>query len=169
MNTFPLSLVAPLHDPLPVSGAEKLNLRLYLVVFALEHRNNYSMDPRSCPAYEVYILLIQNSLRLWERCRVHDSEERRKLQRKQALADKSQAMFNISLRTAQAVMAALEYTPPELSADIIDKGMVLSGGGAMIRRLDELIAQATGVPCFVADEPLFCVAKGTGVVLENLH
>jgi len=63
----------------------------------------------------------------------------------------------------------LRDTPPELSADIIDKGMVLSGGGAMLRNIDELIARSTGVPCFLADESLFCVAKGTGVVLENLE
>jgi len=46
--------------------------------------------------------------------------------------------------------------------------MVLSGGGALLRNLDQLVAKMTGVPCFVADESLFCVAKGTGVVLENL-
>jgi rod shape-determining protein MreB len=59
-------------------------------------------------------------------------------------------------------------TPPELSADIMDKGMVLSGGGALLRNIDELIAKSTGVPCFTAEEPLLCVAKGTGLVLENL-
>ena len=69
----------------------------------------------------------------------------------------------------QVIKTVLRETPPELSADIIDKGMILSGGGAMIRSIDELIAQSTGVPCFLADEPLFCVAKGTGVVLENLE
>jgi rod shape-determining protein MreB len=50
----------------------------------------------------------------------------------------------------------------------MDKGMILSGGTAQLKHLDQLIAQATGVPCFVADEPLLCVVKGTGVVLENL-
>lgn len=68
----------------------------------------------------------------------------------------------------QVVKTVLRDTPPELSADIMDKGMVLSGGGALLRNLDELIAQATGVPCFVADKPLLCVAKGTGVLLDNL-
>lgn len=63
----------------------------------------------------------------------------------------------------------LRETPPELSADIMDKGMILSGGGAMIRNLDRLISRETGVPCSVAKEPLYCVAKGTGVVLENLE
>ncbi len=59
-------------------------------------------------------------------------------------------------------------TPPELSADVMDKGMMLSGGGAQLRNIDELIAKSTGVPCFIAKDPLLCVAKGTGVVLENL-
>ena len=68
----------------------------------------------------------------------------------------------------QAVKAVLRSTPPELAADIMDKGMVASGGGALLRNIDQLIAKKTGVPCFIADEPLFCVAKGTGIVLENL-
>ncbi len=69
----------------------------------------------------------------------------------------------------QAIKLVLKDAPPELSADIMDKGMVLSGGGALLRNLDELIAKSTGVPCFVADEPLLCVVKGTGAVLENLE
>ena len=68
----------------------------------------------------------------------------------------------------QVIKMVLRDTPPELSADIMDKGMVLSGGGVLLRNLDELIAQATGVPCFLAEDPLLCVAKGTGVVLDNL-
>jgi len=68
----------------------------------------------------------------------------------------------------QVIKQVLRDTPPELSADIMDRGMVLSGGGALLRNFDELIAKSTGVPCFIADEPLLCVAKGTGVVLENL-
>ena len=69
----------------------------------------------------------------------------------------------------QIVKTVLRETPPELSADIMDKGMILSGGGALIRNIDELIARATGVPCFLAEDPLLCVAKGTGKVLENLE
>lgn len=68
-----------------------------------------------------------------------------------------------------AVKDVLHDTPPELSADVMDKGIVLSGGSAMLRNLDELIAQATGVPTYVADEPLLCVAKGTGIALDNLE
>jgi len=69
----------------------------------------------------------------------------------------------------QTIKQILRITPPELSADVMDKGMVLSGGGALLKNLDKLIARSTGVPCSVAEEPLFCVAKGTGVVLENLE
>jgi len=69
----------------------------------------------------------------------------------------------------QAVRTVLQVTPPELSSDIIDKGMVLTGGGANLRNIDRLIAQATGVPCYVADQPELCVAKGTGIALENLE
>lgn len=68
----------------------------------------------------------------------------------------------------EAVKEVLHRTPPELSADVIDKGIIMSGGSSQLRNLDELIAQATGVPCYVADEPLLCVAKGTGIALENL-
>ncbi len=69
----------------------------------------------------------------------------------------------------RVIKKVLRDTPPELSADIMDKGMVISGGGAMIRNIDTLITRETGVPSFVADDPLLCVAKGTGVVLDNLE
>jgi len=69
----------------------------------------------------------------------------------------------------QTIKTVLRNTPPELSADIMDKGMIISGGGALIRGIDELIAQSTGVPSFIAEEALLCVAKGTGVVLDNLE
>ena len=68
-----------------------------------------------------------------------------------------------------AVKTLLRDTPPELSADIMDKGMVISGGGALLTGIDQLISQSTGVPCFIADDALACVAKGTGVVLDNLE
>jgi len=68
----------------------------------------------------------------------------------------------------EAIKQVLRSTPPELAADIMDKGMILTGGGALLRNVDRLIAQATGVPCFVGEEPLYCVVKGIGVVLENL-
>ncbi len=80
-----------------------------------------------------------------------------------------EAIGGVLEQIVQAVKIVLKETPPELAADIMDKGMVLSGGGALLRNLDQLIAKMTGVPCFVSDEPLFCVVKGTGIVLENLE
>ncbi len=68
----------------------------------------------------------------------------------------------------RVIKKVLRETPPELSADIMDKGMVISGGGALIRNIDTLITRETGVPSFVAEDPLLCVAKGTGTVLDNL-
>lgn len=69
----------------------------------------------------------------------------------------------------KAVKAVLQETPPELSADIIDKGMVLSGGGGLLRNLDQLLSKGTGVACYLAEDSLLCVAKGTGMALENLE
>ncbi len=66
----------------------------------------------------------------------------------------------------EAVKIALEATPPELAADIVDKGIVLTGGGALLRNLDQLLRDATGLPVSIADEPLSCVALGTGKALE---
>ncbi|RLT25650.1 MAG: rod shape-determining protein [Chloroflexi bacterium] len=66
-----------------------------------------------------------------------------------------------------AIRSVLEQTPPELSADIIDKGIVLSGGGALLRNMDRLVTAVTGVACHVAADPLSCVAKGTGIALEH--
>lgn len=69
----------------------------------------------------------------------------------------------------RAIKGVLQVTPPELAADIIEKGMFLSGGGALLANIDDLISKATGVPCYIANEPMLCVAKGTGIVLENLE
>jgi rod shape-determining protein MreB len=66
-----------------------------------------------------------------------------------------------------AVRHVLEQTPPELASDIIDKGMVMSGGGALLRNLDTLLTQVTGIPCLVAENPLNSVAVGTGRALEQ--
>ncbi len=69
----------------------------------------------------------------------------------------------------QIIKNVLESTPPELCSDIMDRGIVISGGGALLRGIDQLISKVTGVPARIADDPLFCVARGTGVVLENLE
>lgn len=80
----------------------------------------------------------------------------------------ARAVSDVLADIIEGVKQVLRATPPELSADIMNKGMILSGGGALLRNLDQLVARATGVPCFVAEEPLYCVVKGTGIVLENL-
>jgi rod shape-determining protein MreB and related proteins len=67
-----------------------------------------------------------------------------------------------------AVKAALEQTPPELGADVAERGIVLTGGGALLRDLDKLLMEETGLPVVIADEPLTCVARGGGKVLELL-
>ena len=67
-----------------------------------------------------------------------------------------------------AVKGVLEETPPELASDIIDKGIVMSGGTSLLRNFDKLMTAETGVPCHVAEDPLLCVVKGTGIALENI-
>lgn len=79
----------------------------------------------------------------------------------------AEALVEPVAQIVEAVKVALECTPPELSSDIVDKGIVMSGGGSMLHNLDRVLSQATGLPVFVADEPLNCVALGSGKVLEN--
>ena len=80
----------------------------------------------------------------------------------------AKAVADVLGEIIEGVKHVLRDTPPELSADIMNKGMILTGGGSLLRNLDQLIAKETGVPCFMAEEPLYCVVKGTGIVLENL-
>ena len=67
------------------------------------------------------------------------------------------------------VKIALEQTPPELSADIAEAGIVLTGGGALLKDLDRLLQEETGLPVYVADDPLLCVVRGSGMSLEHLN
>jgi rod shape-determining protein MreB len=78
----------------------------------------------------------------------------------EAIAEPLQAVVS-------TVRSTLEKTPPELAADIIDRGMVLTGGGAQLRNIAQLLTQETGVPCYVAENPIACVALGAGRALEN--
>jgi rod shape-determining protein MreB len=66
------------------------------------------------------------------------------------------------------VKSVLEETPPELSSDIIDKGIVMSGGTSTLRNLDALLTKEVGVPAYIAEDPLFCVVRGTGRAMENI-
>ena len=68
----------------------------------------------------------------------------------------------------RAIKSVLHETPPELASDIMDRGIVLSGGGALLRNIDALVLQETGVPAHIAEEPLLCVVRGTGIALEHL-
>lgn len=67
------------------------------------------------------------------------------------------------------VKAVLQKTPPELASDVMDKGIVLTGGGSLLRNIDTLLTKVTGVPCEVANDPLECVVKGLGIAIENLE
>jgi rod shape-determining protein MreB and related proteins len=80
----------------------------------------------------------------------------------------TEAISDALSQIVSTVKSVLEQTPPELAADIVDKGMVMTGGGALLRNLDRLIARETGVPAYVADDPLDCVAIGAGRALEHL-
>ena len=81
--------------------------------------------------------------------------------------DACEALMPILNQMLAAIKEALENTPPELSADLVDMGLVLTGGGALLKNIDKLISKDTGLPVTIADNPLECVALGTGKALEN--
>ena len=83
-------------------------------------------------------------------------------------SDITEALQNELEAIINATKNVLHETPPELSADIMDKGMVLSGGSSLLRNIDQLLSRTTGVPAYVANDSLLCVAKGTGIALDNL-
>ncbi|MFA5699895.1 MAG: rod shape-determining protein [Desulfuromonas sp.] len=83
-------------------------------------------------------------------------------------AEIRKAMAETVNAIVEAVRVALERTPPELAADIVDKGIVLAGGGAMLRNIDKLLHRETGLPVVIADEPLSCVVLGSGKILDEL-
>jgi rod shape-determining protein MreB len=80
----------------------------------------------------------------------------------------AEALNPLLIDVAQNVQTVFNNTPPELVADIMEKGIMISGGGAQLRNIDEFFKRMTGVSCFIAEEPLFCVAKGTGLILQHL-
>lgn len=80
----------------------------------------------------------------------------------------SRAMADELEKIVLAIRAVLEQTPPELSSDIIDRGMILTGGGALLKNIDKMLTNITGVPCVVAEDALLCVVRGTGIALDNL-
>ena len=84
------------------------------------------------------------------------------------LVDVRGALLECLVKITTAIKETLERTPPELSADIIDRGITLTGGGALLRGLDQLIQSETGIDVHIADDPLDCVAKGAGAVLDHV-
>lgn len=83
--------------------------------------------------------------------------------------DVNEAIQPVLADIIAGVKQVLEQTPPELGSDIIDKGIVMSGGTSLLHNFDKLMTEATGVPCHVAEDALLCVAKGTGVAIENIE
>ena len=78
--------------------------------------------------------------------------------------------ISYSLKTIiEGVKTVMEKIPPELAADIADKGIVLTGGGALLRNFDDLLTEVTGIPVYLAENPISCVALGAGTVLDNIH
>lgn len=84
-------------------------------------------------------------------------------------AQTNEAIKPVLLEIIQGAKGVMEQTPPELAADIIDKGVVMSGGTSQLLNLDKLMTLVTGVPCHVAEDPLLCVVRGTGVAIENIE
>ena len=80
-----------------------------------------------------------------------------------------EAMQESILKIIDVIKVTLEKIPPELASDIMEKGIVLAGGGALIKNLDKLISHATGMPVLIADNPLDCVAKGAGKTLDEIE
>jgi rod shape-determining protein MreB len=81
----------------------------------------------------------------------------------------NEAIYPVLIDIISAVKGVMEQTPPELASDIIDKGVVMSGGTSLITNFDKLMTKVTGVPCHVAEDALLCVVRGTGVALENIE
>jgi rod shape-determining protein MreB len=79
-----------------------------------------------------------------------------------------EAISDVLSEIVQAIKITLRETPPELSADIMEKGLVLTGGGSLLRNLPEFLEKTIGIPVILAEEPMLCVAKGTGKILESL-
>jgi rod shape-determining protein MreB len=80
----------------------------------------------------------------------------------------NEAIQTVLMNIIAAVKGVMEQTPPELASDIIDKGVVMSGGTSLLRNFDKLMTKITGVPCHVAEDAMLCVVRGTGVALENI-
>ena len=87
---------------------------------------------------------------------------------KLSAAEVNESLLETIASIVDGVRVALENTPPELSSDLVDKGIVMAGGGSLLKGLDQLISKETGLPVTLAEDPLFCVVKGAGMALEKL-
>jgi rod shape-determining protein MreB len=81
----------------------------------------------------------------------------------------NEAIMPVLSEIVKGARGVMEQTPPELASDIIDKGVVMSGGTSLLHNFDKLMTHLTGVPCHVAEDPLLCVVRGTGVAVENIE
>jgi rod shape-determining protein MreB len=81
----------------------------------------------------------------------------------------NEAITPVLMEIVKGAKGVMEQTPPELASDIIDKGVVMSGGSSLLKNIDKLMTHTTGVPCHVAEDPLLCVVRGTGVAVENIE
>jgi rod shape-determining protein MreB len=85
-----------------------------------------------------------------------------------AAGEVHEALLETVAQIVDVVRIALESTPPELSSDLVDRGIMMAGGGSLLKNLDRLLSKETGLPVKVAEDPLFCVVRGAGKVLEEL-
>jgi len=81
----------------------------------------------------------------------------------------NEAIMPVLLEIVKGAKGVMEQTPPELASDIIDKGVVMSGGSSLLKNFEKLMTHVTGVPCHIAEDPLLCVVRGTGVAVENIE
>lgn len=136
----------------------------------IKKKYNLIIGERTAENVKIQVATVINSVKE-EKMEVRGRDAASGLPRMIEITSKeiNEAIMPVLIQIINVAKEVLEATPPELGADIIDKGIVLAGGTALLRNFDTLMTKITGVPCHVADEPLLCVVKGTGVALENIE
>src|SRR5204863_446606 len=114
------------------------------------------------------IICVPSGSTAVERRAIQESAESAGARRVFLIEEPMAAAIGAGLPVTEAAKVALEHTAPELAADIVDKGIVMTGGGALLSNLDFVLRHATGLPVSIADDPLTCVALGTGRALEEM-
>ncbi|MCZ6708288.1 MAG: rod shape-determining protein [Chloroflexi bacterium] len=135
----------------------------------IKRRHNLIIGDRTAEDLKIAVgsaLPVEDTLRTQVRGRDHVSQLPRTIT--VTSNEVATALQEPLAAVVQTIKAVLEKTPPELAADVIDRGMVLTGGGALLRNIDRLLTEETGVPCHVAEDPLQCVAQGAALSLEYL-